>query len=153
MNTEERATLLRDLMTNRSALPVAEELINGSVANHEGAPFDPSKTRSWKLGWLEADSRHDDIAPLLVALSHLSTTTALSIMDWVVLISIDPTEHDTEITGAWVEKMAAVQAPLGGTKTHLVMAACAIAKLASWELQASEQRLKDLSSDPHFSGE
>jgi hypothetical protein len=151
MNSAERATLLRGLMAQRPAIPVDEEaFVNGSRANHAGAPFESTQARGWKIGWLDADKRHDDIAPLLEALSHVSTTTAVSIIGEVISLSIDPTKHDWDIAGQWIELLAAVPVPKGSTKTHLVMAACELARFASWELPTSEQRLKDFSSDPYF---
>jgi hypothetical protein len=159
MNSAERATLLRDLMARRPALPVdGETFINdtlhGSLAHDAGAPFDATQVRGWKMGWLDADERRDGTAPLLVALSNISVTSALSTLGEVVFRSIGLTQNDFDIAGDWIELLAAVRAAKGGTKTHLVIAACALARFASWELPASEQRLKDFSSDPHFtSGE
>jgi hypothetical protein len=77
MNSEERATLLRALMAQKQKPPIDEETFfndssTGSRANYTGAPFEPNQTRSWKIGWLVADTRHDDIVPLLVALIHVS---------------------------------------------------------------------------------
>ena len=109
----------------------------GNAARHSNLPFDPNKSRPWKLGWPEADEDCDQESPLHDDCSRnpLSMATALEMLHHIFAERstgiYSATANDIAISQEWCDQLSNLAPPTADARwPHLVMAAITLARVA-----------------------